>query len=470
MGYGIRYLLKAAAVGWVSAAIAMPGPDDINVGQYGAVIKRDVCIIGGGSSGAFAAIQLKDKGKSVVVIEAKDKLGGHTETYTDPATGKHVDYGVVVWHDLPVVKEYFARLGVSIGPGALESAGGSGKQKFFDFDAGIEVTNHTNPDPSAALQAYAAQLAKYPYVDQGFELPDPVPEELLMPFGDFVAKYSLEGLVQLLFSFGQGLGDFLAQPTLYVFKNFGSDLVRVVVQRSFVATASGNNYELYAAAARDLGAANILYNSTVVRTLRSLPGRVLVLARTPAGPQLVLAKQLLLTAPPTLDNLRGWDLSAEERSLFGQFSNSAYYAAVLRDVPLPANVTTFLAAGAATPFQLPRLPGVYTVGATGVPGLVNIKYGAAQGLSDEAVRADILRSVRAVADDGAASNASFVAYSSHTPFELAVAPQAIRDGFYRRLYGLQGQRNTFYTGATFHTHDSSLLWNFTQAMVLPKMA
>jgi hypothetical protein len=56
-------------------------------------------------------------------------------------------------------------------------------------------------------------------------------------------------------------------------------------------------------------------------------------------------------------------------------------------------------------------------------------------------------------------------YSSHTPFELTVPPEAIADGFYKKLYSLQGCRHTFYTGAAFHTHDSSLLWQFTETLL-----
>ena len=53
--------------------------------------------------------------------------------------------------------------------------------------------------PRGALAAYAAQLARYPYLDAGFDLPYPVPSDLLLPFGDFVKKDSLESGVQRTF-------------------------------------------------------------------------------------------------------------------------------------------------------------------------------------------------------------------------------------------------------------------------------
>lgn len=77
------------------------------------IVTRDVTIIGGGSAGTYSAIRLTDLGKSVTVVEQDDRLGGNTQTYTDPATGKTVEYGVQVFHQFPVVTNYFTRLNVS---------------------------------------------------------------------------------------------------------------------------------------------------------------------------------------------------------------------------------------------------------------------------------------------------------------------------------------------------------------------
>src|SRR5206468_2514329 len=73
------------------------------------VIHRDVCVIGGGSAGTYTAVRLGDLGRSVVVVEAKNRLGGHTETYHDPVTGGTTDIGVVVFEDEPLVRDYFGR-------------------------------------------------------------------------------------------------------------------------------------------------------------------------------------------------------------------------------------------------------------------------------------------------------------------------------------------------------------------------
>jgi len=88
-------LLGTYGIG-ISAAFASQPAND-NAAKFFAndVITRNVCIIGGGSSGTFSAVQLRDMGKSIVVVEQNDRLGGHTNTFTDPVTNATVGFGVV---------------------------------------------------------------------------------------------------------------------------------------------------------------------------------------------------------------------------------------------------------------------------------------------------------------------------------------------------------------------------------------
>lgn len=58
-------------------------------------IKKDVLVIGGGSSGTYGALALHDANKTVVVVEATGKLGGHADTfYSD--TGGVYNVGVQI--------------------------------------------------------------------------------------------------------------------------------------------------------------------------------------------------------------------------------------------------------------------------------------------------------------------------------------------------------------------------------------
>lgn len=44
------------------------------------VLVRDVVVIGGGASGTYGAIALKDAGQSVAVVEKQGNFGGHVNT------------------------------------------------------------------------------------------------------------------------------------------------------------------------------------------------------------------------------------------------------------------------------------------------------------------------------------------------------------------------------------------------------
>ncbi|KAI9749484.1 MAG: hypothetical protein M4579_006855 [Chaenotheca gracillima] len=442
------------------ALISNASPNNYDASNYPTsdVVTRDVCVIGGGSSGTYAAIRLRDLGHSVVVVEAQDRLGGHTETYEDPVTKGTIDIGVIEFHNTDIVKNYFARFNVSLTKATFSTAGQV--TEYVDYKTAKKVTGYTPTDPTAALKTYTAQLAKYPYLTPGFNLTYPVPNDLVLPFGDFVKKYDLGDLVMTIFNYGQGIGDLLAHPTVYVMKLIGLDTL-ANIQTGFLTTTRNDNSELYDKARAELKD-DVLLSSRVVHVDRSVNDHTKVWVQGPSGVKLIKAKKILIAIPPKLDNLNGFDLSKSERSLFSQFGNSGYYTGVLRNAGIPDNVS-ITNIGPHTLYNLPALPAVYGISSTGVPGLHNVKYGSPSTLPAAQVEADIVASVKRLTSPK--TKPEFAIFKAHTPFELTVSPAAIKNRFYEKLYALQGQRNTFYTGAAFHTQDSSLLWEFTEALL-----
>jgi NAD(P)-binding Rossmann-like domain len=456
---------------FVCCVVALPEPvpssdDNFNTNWKAEdIITCDVVIIGGGASGTYSAIRLRDMNQSIVLIEHKDRLGGHTETFTDPTTHAKFDIGVRVWHDIDVVKNFFARFDVptettfQTTPGVVTD--------FVDFRTGALVPGFTPSDPTAAFGAYAAQIAQYPYLEVGFDLPDPVPADLLLPFGDFVAKYNLSAVVNVIFENNQGIGDLLTTPTIYVVKLFGLSIIQGI-QTGFLTTARHDNSELYEKAQAVLSAANVLLlRSHVIATKRdSNDGYAKLLVSTPSGLKLIKAKKIILTIPPTIQNLAHFDLDNTERSLFSQFSTSGYYTALIRNSSIPDNVAV-QNIGADTLYNLPVLPGIYGTSPTGIPGLQNVLYGSPTSLSSDQVKRDIIKGVRQLNNAGTlpTTTPEFSVFSTHSPFEFTVPSSAIQGGFYKKLNALQGRRYMFYNGAAFHTHDSSMLWQFTEALL-----
>ena len=216
------------------------------------IIKRDIAIVGGGSSGTYTAIALNDRNKTVAVIEQDDYLGGHTNTYTDPASGKTVDYGVLEFDNTDTVKNYFARFDIPLLAVNSSYFITGLTQYYVDFRTGKQ--GHTPKDPSAAFAKYGEGLAKYPYLaPPGINLPNPVPADLSIPFGEFVQKYNIGDAVFTINDYEQGPGPLLDIPSLYVIKNFGLEVLEGALSKGFLITARENNSELYEKAGKVLG-------------------------------------------------------------------------------------------------------------------------------------------------------------------------------------------------------------------------
>ena len=112
-----------------------------------------VAVVGGGVSGIVAAHELRRRGHEIVLLEAADRLGGHTNTITvDRADGTwSVDTGFIVLNDrnYPNFTRLLAEAGVAIQPTHM---GFSVKAEDMDFEyagtpAGVfcQRTNLVNP-------------------------------------------------------------------------------------------------------------------------------------------------------------------------------------------------------------------------------------------------------------------------------------------------------------------------------------
>ena len=429
------------------------------------IITRDICIIGGGAAGTYAAIRLGDMNQSVIVVERTDRLGGNTQTFTDPVTQTKAEIGVQVWHNLDIVKNFFARFNV---PLTLASEDQGSNVEFIDFASGAQLNGYpaNQGNMTAAFQTYAAQLAKYPFLDEGFELPDPVPKDLKITFSNFVAKYNLSAAVPPLMDIVQGLGSFMSHPTLYFVKLAGLSILDAI-QNGFLTTARHDNSEIYRnAQAFLLAADSLLLHSSVVSTDRDKDGYVKLVVSTPSGHRTIKVKKIIFAIPPTLKNLHGFDIDSEEHSVFKQFDTTAYYTGLLRNSGIPASIGTLLSRGFNTKYHVPILPNIYSISPSTIPGLQSVFYGSDTILPVDQVTDNIITTVQRIFPNvTATAPPEFAVFSSHSPFMFTVPSSAIEAGFYQNLNKLQGYRHMYYTGAAFQTQDSSLIWQFTEALL-----
>ncbi|KAH1313109.1 hypothetical protein KXW65_009026 [Aspergillus fumigatus] len=416
------------------------------------VIYRDVAVIGGGAAGTYAAIRLGDLGQSVVLIEKKAVLGGQTEAYKDPTTGNIIDYGVENFQNTTLVRDFFARFNIPLVPYTSDAKG----MQFADFSSGVVYPNFTLP--AADWSAYIAQLDKYPYLAYTWELPDPVPEDLLLPFGEFVSKYSLGNEAYLLGTYGAGNGAVLNQTTVYVLKSVDKAYIEGL-QGGDVMTEH-DNHAIYDKAQAALGS-NALVSSTVVAASRNASGIRLVVQSASGDLKLIVAKKLLVAMPQIAANMQPLGMDSSESSVFGQFTYNALYVGLVTNTGVADFVDTLGISLNTESYNLPGLPGLVYLQSTGVAGVFRIWYSSAHEVAEADVKSATLAAIQRLTG----KKAQFLVFGSHTPYQLAVSPAAIRQGFYKSLYALQGHRKTWYTGAAFLAHHTASLWNYTESII-----
>lgn len=350
----------------------------------------------------------------------------------------------------------------------------------YDFRTGekVNIDFPSANETAAAFAAYVQFLKQYPELDDGMFLPKPVPEDLTMPLGEFAKKYNCTAILNTAFELDPALGNFTTAPTVERIKVLGLSLVEGIASGTLT-TLHHNNSELYTKAEAELlSDSSLLLQSEVVATSREDgENGIKLLVSTPQGDTLICAKRLLITIPAKADLLQPFQLSKEETAVFSRFINVGYYTSIVNNTGIPDKMSIFNY-DQDTPFHFPVLPGAYNFQASPVPGLFVALYGTDRGqdtfpLTNDLVKADMIDSLQRVQkmnpDVFNQTTPEFVVFSSHTPFYLQVAPEDIADGFYDRLYALQGLRNTYWSSASFRAQDSSDIWRYSEEVVLPQL-
>ncbi|KAF4772724.1 flavin-containing superfamily Amine oxidase [Colletotrichum scovillei] len=328
----------------------------------------------------------------------------------------------------------------------------------------------------AAAQAYSTNvLAKYPWIDQGFLVPDPVPEELTLPFRELAQKYNFSALLAVIAQFNWWTGDISTIPALYGIKGLGPGLLRSLFGE-FILSANGDTRAIYDAAAGVLGD-SVLLDSDVVEVKRDVKidekttSGVTVLVKQPGGShKLIRARKLIVAIPPTMENIASYDLTANESALFSKFSALGYWAGVATVHGLNTSLTNV---GAQTPFNQPAIPGTNGFNSAGSPGDFLVAVGFQDtDYTEEDAKAVLVKNLATLAAVGAvpkdaAETVTFPYVSDHKPYCVRVSAEEIKGGFYSKLLALEGARNTYWAGATFSGHNSALVWSFNEGTVLP---
>ncbi|KAF4452167.1 hypothetical protein F53441_4905 [Fusarium austroafricanum] len=436
----------------------------------------DVAIVGGGATGCYAAVRLReDYKKKVLVIEKESRLGGHVHAYKPPGSNRSINYGVQAYLDRKTTKAFFKRFNVGlINPDIVSSAELLFGTKDVDFNTGKKV----DPDyggalgalnSTAALAEYAALAIKYqPWFENGYFKKGDVPKDLLLPFGQFLEKHDIAAALSILRTL-IWFSDAVNTPTWNVMAVVGQPQLGAfgfgLTGPTFKWPSTYSSETLYDRVL-DLIKDDVLLRSTVSWSKRTSEGVELVV-QTPSGKKHIKAKKILFAATPSPDNVGAWDLDTQEKSLFSKFSWETLYVGVVSKTGLPSDVVGIRnTPDNAANLYLPRgdFDDAYT--RAGKADLWTTRVLGTASLTAQSAKSIIKQAFTKINQAGTytVTTPDIVAFASHGLTVPKVTTKELAAGFYNKLYALQGQRNTFWTGLTWAPDYTPILWDFTEKL------
>ncbi|WYZ36995.1 hypothetical protein EsH8_II_000501 [Colletotrichum jinshuiense] len=408
--------------------------------------------------------------------------GGHTAFYNDPDTGKTINVGVQAWMEYKGSFDLAKRMNVSTN-GSMQFS--TLEYKYVDFKTGQPVADFTTPAPEdmySALQRYLAVLEKYEDMVLlgffNFPKPESIPEDLLMPFGQFVKKYDIAAAVpQIWDSTAQGLGDTMNVPTLFVVQASGIPMVRALLGTASAAVPpSGRLFDLYERIAEFLGN-DVLYSSTVISATRHSEKGVSLKVKVDDGELICIdARRLLIAFEPTTENMMPFRLDETEKEVFERFNYTTVYAGILRHSSLQLSTAYSNRSPAPGSSNYTVFPTASQFGRIDyIDGTKNLFQFTAVGTADdtsESMQKLVGRSTGAMIDAGTIhpsnGNLSFAAFANHGKLHPRLTADDLRADFVQKQLGLQGHRSMWYTGAAFSAGFTTALWEYNNVL-LPSM-
>lgn len=440
----------------------------------------DVVVVGGGSAGSNAAIHLYDAGLDILLVETQSQLGGMVNSYTNPETGNVFDYGVATYTNNTGTEAYFERLGLATKSPTFATT----VPYYADFTTG-ETVAFEAPDfvpEFAALGTYYEVAKNYSDLFMpsyaNWPAPGDIPEDLLLPFGEFAAKYELNDTMLLLWAgIGAGLGDMLGIPTIFMMQTFGPQTAGVFLGDNvqFV-PESGRNQDIYDAVASILGDA-VMVNSKVIQSVRMANdgGAALLIQNQVTGSYIIVtAKRLVIAFEPTPDNTAPFALDVQEQAVFGKGNWSVVHTGIVSHPSLPDEALIYNLPPTAVDgndFAFPEPPFVDYFEYMGddlyqviVVGWQGFSVDDAQSLAQEALQnlatAGTINVTEGVELD-------IKGWSNHGPMDMRTSREELEAGFIQDLYALQGHKSTYWTGAAFSSQLSTYLWYYNLEYLVP---
>lgn len=382
--------------------------------------------------------------------------------------------------------DFIERFNVTLAPGLTPS--GPTTTKYVDFQTGKALVNYTDPDVGVVTNAIITMhnvLTSKGYdkmIEPGFwNLPPgpQIPEDLLMPIGDFAKKYNCTAALSRMYqSTGGGpqaqKKDFLDIMTLTFLQSFSPGWMKVFWGEVGMYHIEGGNQILYDKIATLLGK-DVLTNTVVLASERTDTGVNLIVSGR-QGTKIIKAKKLLIAVPPTRENLIPFDLNDEETTLFSKPTYGRYATAIVKSPSLKPGVELYNMPTSAV--QDPYAPYIdnphvlsfssfgndtdlFSIGTSG-SGVPYLLFGQPVA---QAVAQNHLNTMARAGTIPSPAKLEVVEWSDHGPGGYGVTADEMRAGWMNKFYGLQGKRSTWFTGGSIAIDFSTQLWKMNDEVL-----
>ncbi|KAK4223211.1 hypothetical protein QBC38DRAFT_54825 [Podospora fimiseda] len=479
-------------------------------------IKRDVCIIGGGAAGTYAALRLRDAGKSVVIVEKSSKLGGGNRGTPNPT----------LLRDSKITRKLYSRFNIDLKRQKFAYFSDKAKTfKIIDFEKG-EIVSPEKYDADGmplpaklrgsfegsitpeALKSWQDQIPFYKVDELSLTRKRAKNEPKVKPtihikdqaYGKTVTGQYRNVIASMAYNFCRGYGDLYKLPMINVVRNFGPTTLRAL-EEGFLMPEDVNNEKLYRLAQHELKN-DILFNFTPVQS-EETGGRIVIDVKRRYSPQdsgepdekntaTIEADTCFFTIPPSKENLAWLDLALYQQRILHGFKFTGWYTMKVSNTRLRDDIhfyggTTFgvkehVRSGqkkSHKPWQA-----IYDIRPTGVPGTFQLDFGFDGYLNLDrertleyivtALRRLWTKSVRqelflpgTVADD---IQPVFDDMELHHPYGARLSDKVNESYDYRWDEMMKNHIETLphvvFGGAAFsRSHDASLIWENTEQLL-----
>lgn len=454
----------------------------------------DVCGVGMGAAGSFAAIKTLDEGESFVGFDLQDSIGGHCDTvrYKGPQ-------GQDLWNEGGVIiflNTTFANA-LGYGPFSIDSeaiikrfAGNrSTIPEFFkgipqySLSADLAQFYGSNPPPTPPSAEFLRELARFTtlmnttlkWMDTMIDVPSPLPVGLNASLNEWIFSNGFGPIYPIFIGpliFG-GFGDFDQLTAIDGLLQRTSSSLLYGTDEAWFSVDQGCD-SIYRGMRKRIGEDSLLLGSRIESIERRRGGRypVRISGRDADGDRFERrCKRLYMSIPPTIENLEsiGLDVKDWEYDLFESVQTKYLFVGnytatgFLNDQPQGfafANVDPTSATG------LPDFPNILVGFRKFDNGPVVLQAFSQGPISTEVMKAIVRSKLKAIVRSGAISGFDDLVVEIHV-YNPHFSRQALggKESPYRSLKRNQGRDHTFYFGSMPTTPNTVVTWNHVNSVI-----